>query len=250
MKARYLRRATLEELREAVPDNLELYRAGSFPPLLVDYSKFFEIGFEIHDTKLAELRPPDGGDQLFEEHNCIVCYAALPDLSPYEARDERFWAYLTHTLMLNYARQRWPIPADDTVAVDHIRAHFFAKEKRQVERDNAASRLWWMAYLCQRVTHLSLQEALEVLLHRSDVRANIIERPTASQSTVVFSSILRKLHSSYQGERKLFERSIFRRLMIGINSIGGVKLLDCLTEPQMLELIDQVVEQDLQLSLV
>jgi Family of unknown function (DUF6339) len=107
-----------------------------------------------------------------------------------------------------------------------------------------------MAFLCQRIPGLSMQEALQVLLHRSDVRANIVERPTTSQSIVVFSAIIKKLHASYAGQKKLFERALFRRFIVRINSIGGVKLLDCMSEQQMTELIDRVVDTDLGLASV
>jgi hypothetical protein len=233
MKARYLRRATLEELRDAVPDHIEVYRSGSFPYLDTDFTKFFEVGFDVDEVRIDSFRP---------------CYEALPGLTPYGARDERLWAYLTHTRLLEYARRRWPIPMEDAVGVTHIRQHFFAKDKRAIERDNAASRLWWMAYLCQRIPQLSLPDALRVLLYRSDVRANIIERPTASQSIGVFSAVMKRLHASYIGEKKLFERSVFRPFMIRINSIGGIKLLDCMSETQIAELIDYVVEADLGLA--
>jgi hypothetical protein len=152
--------------------------------------------------------------------------------------------------LLDYTRKRWPIPDDDEAAVSHIRKHFFGKDKRAIERDNAVSRLWWMAFLCQRVPQLSMTEALQVLLYRSDVRANIIERPTASQSIVVFSAVLKKLHASYQGQKKLFERAVFRPFMMRINSVGGVKLLDCMSEQQMTELIDRVVDTDLGLTAI
>ncbi len=107
-----------------------------------------------------------------------------------------------------------------------------------------------MAFLCQRIPGLSMQAALQVLLHRSDVRANIIERPTASQSIVVFSGIIKKLHASYTGQKKLFERAVFRPFMVRINSIGGVKLLDCMSEQQITELIGRVVETDLGLAVI
>lgn len=250
MKARYLKRATLEELRQAVPDSLGVYRSGSFSHLEADPSKYFQVNFHVDEPKIVAFEVPDQQGQLFEEYNCLTCYEALPDLSPYEARDERLWTYLTHTSLLEYTRKRWPIPDDDAAAISHVRQHFFGKDKRAIERDNAASRLWWMAFLCQRVPQLSTTEALQVLLYRSDVRANIIERPTASQSIVVFSAILKKLHASYIGQKKLFERAIFRPFMIRINSIGGVKLLDCMSEEQMRELIDRVVDSEMGLAAI
>jgi hypothetical protein len=169
----------------------------------------------------------------------------MAKLTPYEARDERFWAYLTHTFLLNYARRRWPIPEDDAVAVKHIRTHFFAKEHRQIERDNAASRLWWMAHLCHRVKGLKLIDALNVFLYRTDVRASIIERPTVSQNSNVFSAVVQKLQESYAGKKNLFERNAFRRLMQEINSEGGARLLDAMTEVQVGQLLDGLIRSKL-----
>lgn len=244
MKSRYLKSATMEELRQNVPNNLERYRSGSFEYLGTDFSNWFEGAFDFDENQLCSLHVPDTSEQ-HDEEDCAVCYRALSELSPYEARDERFWAYLTHTLLLDYTRKRWPIPEDETSAIGHIRTHFFARDKRQIERDNAASRLWWMARLCQRVSGIPLEECLEVLLYRSDVRANIIERPTVSLNSVVFGAIIRKLHSSYKGQKRLFDRVCFRGLMRRINSIGGVKLLDCMNEQQLGVLIDEIVSRDL-----
>src|SRR5262249_2682626 len=83
----------------------------------------------------------------------------------------------------------------------HVRTHFFAKEHRQVERDNAGSRLWWMAHLCRRVKGLELRDSLNVLLYRADVRASIIERPTVSQNSNLFSAVIEKLRQSFEGKK-------------------------------------------------
>jgi hypothetical protein len=151
------------------------------------------------------------------------------------------WVYLTHTTLLDYARKRWPIPEDDEEAEKHIRKHFFASDRRQMERDNAASRLWWMGHLCQRVEGLPLEDALKAFLFRSDVRANIIERPTISQATNVFAVIIERLWESLNGKQALFDRQKFRQLMMEINSIGGFRLLDCLSERDVGAMVDQAV---------
>lgn len=192
----------------------------------------------VLDTeKLANLVRPDD-HELYDIDNCQICYASMHGLTPYEARDERLWAYMTHTFMLQYARTRWPIPTDTVTAVAHVRTHFFAKDQRQIERNNAASRLWWMAHLCDRVRGLQLSDSLRAFLYRTDVRASIIERPTVSQNLNVFSAIIRKLQESYSSHRRLFERTTFRRLMQEINSIGGVQVLDTMTEAQIADIID------------
>src|SRR5204863_7470660 len=130
----------------------------------------------------------------------------------------------------------------------HIGTHFFASSQRQLERDNVAGRLWWMGHLCARVPDLKLKESLDVLLHRSDVRANIIERPTTAQSIPVFSALLLKLAKSYAGKQKLFERKVFRALMVKLNGLGGYKLLDALDIRTVETFLSEIIEKDLKLS--
>jgi len=239
-KTRFLHHAALERLRETVPENLDTYRSGSFDHLLIDNSLYFGGKLDIDTELLSKLSGPCDGE-LHDVENCQVCFASMSGLTPYEARDERLWAYITHTYMLEYARERWPIPEDPAVAIGHVRAHFFGREQRQIERDNAASRLWWMAHLCAREKGLQLSDSVRVFLYRTDVRASIIERPTMSQNLNLFSAIVQRLYDSYTGRKRLFERTTFRRLMREINSIGGVQLLDAMTETQIGDIIDGIL---------
>ncbi|NJO33087.1 MAG: hypothetical protein HC869_08000 [Rhodospirillales bacterium] len=147
MKARFLKQSALDELRAGISDNLDRYRTGDFDYLETDPTFRFEYDIDIDVDALVELYEPASRTVLFEPENCALLYNALRELSPYEARDERFWVFLSHTSLLKHARVRWPIPADDETAVRHIGKHFFARDKRQIERDNVGSRLWWMAHL-------------------------------------------------------------------------------------------------------
>ena len=97
---------------------------------------------------------------------------------------------------------------------------------------------------------MPLKQALEVFLFRSDVRANIVERPTTAQSVAVFSALLRKLAQSYSGKKKLFERSTFRSLMIHLNGLGGYKLLDALDAKAVESLIDDLLATRLRLTAI
>lgn len=242
MSIRILRDATVANLRKQIRDNLDRYRAGDFSYLDLDASLSLELAISPNGAALSNVKMPVGG-QLFEVENCIAVYQYLEQLTPYDARDERLWCYLSHTTLLGYARTRWPIPADDEKAVAHIQTHFFARTNRQIERDNAVSRLWWMAHLCDRVAGVPQKVALEAFLYRADVRANIVERPTISQSTNLFSVILKGLIKSMSGTKALFDRKNFRDVMIEINSIGGFKLLDVLPETELSAIFDTVTQR-------
>jgi hypothetical protein len=239
MKARFLKASVVRELYNQIPMNLDQYISGSFEYIESDSSLCFEGSFEINTEELSKINC-DGEDSK-EVQNCALLFNAMKEVTPYVARDERLWVYLTHTFLLNYSRKRWPIPMNSEKAIDYIRLHFFASGKRGIERNNAVSRLWWMANLCSRVNGLSLTEALECFLYQTDVRANIIERPTTSQSVRIFSAILKKLYESFRGDKILFDRVRFRSFMKELNLQGGVKLLEALDDDDITRILTQCI---------
>ena len=235
MKARFFKEKYLKELELNIAENLELYRAGNFDLVTNNTDNYFEVAFEVDEMKLKSLLPSNKNET--EVQNCMLIFEAMQNLTHFHARDARLWVYLTHTVLLPYSRARWVIPADDIAAIKFIKDHFFCIANRGVERNNAASRLWWMAALCNRAQGLSLKDALTTLLHQSDVRASIVERPTTSQCLNIFSAVLRRLNESYHLDKKLFERSLMREAMKKLNLAGGVKLLGVLPEQQVNALV-------------
>jgi hypothetical protein len=244
MNGRFLKSSTVDELRKNIKDNLHIYRSGNFDYLAMDSSHWFEAKWQMDEALLLTLKPED----TFEKHNAITVFKALNSLLPYDARDERLWVYLTHTLLLDFSRKRWPIPDDDEKAISHIKNHFFAKEKRDVERDNAVSRSWWIAYLCSRVETLPIDDALEAFLYRQETWTAIVGRPSTSQSVSFFGALLSKLSESYKGAKSLYVRETFRTMLVEINSIGGFKLLDYLDATQAEDVLDGIIKHRLQIS--
>lgn len=243
MEAVFFKNSTIKDLFSSVAENLDQYRKDGFSYLLDDHSCLFPTKLEIDVEKISKISC-DSND-LNEVECSLLMYEAIGNISHYLARDSRLWIMLTHTLMFNYTKSRWPIPEDDEKAIKHIKAHFFGLGQRGVERDNAASRLWWLASLCDRVDELALKDALECFLYKSDVRANIVERPTTSQNINVFSAVLKRLNESYQGNKELFERARFRSLMTELNLTGGVRLLAVMPDGLLNEIVDDCVKQSI-----
>lgn len=254
MKLRLCKKQTVETLRNSVGSNLEVYRTGTFSFLDEDSSCHMDIDIEFDSERLLSLNnsikiktePGVTHEKVRSseevEHGEIV-FNSLSGVKPYLARDERLWVYLTHASLLDYVRSRWPIPADDEAAKKHIRSHFFAKSARQIERDNAVSRLWWIAYLCSRSHSLPLKKALNIFTLRADVRAAIIERPTTAQSLRIFDAILMNLEKSYNHERVWFERDVFRAAMKELNRLGGVKLIEALPKHELEAIVFKAFEE-------
>jgi len=229
-----MREALVHDLTREIGQNIERYRNGDFDFLTSDGSNFIETEYEYSEEELAKIKVADG--DFNEATCCLGAFRGLSNISAYLARDQRLWAYLTHVVLLNYTRQRWPIPTDNEKAIVHIKKHFFASGARGIERDNAISRLWWMASICNKVEGLTLEQSLTAFLYQSDVRANIVERPTTSQNVVLLSAVIRKLDQSYRGDKELYGREKFRTVMKELNLQGGIKLLEVL-EPKEVEKI-------------
>jgi Family of unknown function (DUF6339) len=229
-----MREALVHDLTRTIEQNLEKYRGGDFHYLSSDSSNFIETDYEFNDEELAKIKVSDG--DFNEVQCCLGAFNGLPNISAYLARDQRLWVYLTHIVLLDYTRQRWPIPQDKEKAIAHIKKHFFASGARGIERDNAISRLWWMASICSKVEGLTLEKSLTAFLYQSDVRANIVERPTTSQNVVLLSTVIKKLDQSFNGDKELYGREKFRTVMKELNLQGGIKLLEVL-EPKEVERI-------------
>jgi hypothetical protein len=230
--------STVADLYTSIAKNLEQYRSGSFDAMLHDTSLLLDSACKLDPILLTGVTCKSGDDN--EVACCLGVTQGLSGITAYLARDERLWARLTHIELLSYTRARWPIPVDDTKAVEHIKKHFFAKGARGIERDNAVSRLWWMAEICKRVEGLSHEQALSAFLYQSDVRANIVERPTTSQNPALLSAVVNKLHQSYLGDKALYNREKFRAVMKKLNIEGGVRLLEVLDSKTLEKVIDKV----------
>jgi hypothetical protein len=236
-----LKSNTINHLFNSVPENLDRYRSGSFGDLLHDSSLFIKSSFQLAEEKSMDVKCTESD---FNEVGCCLALAdSLVGVTPYLARDERLWTRLCHFEFLEYARARWKIPQDDHKAIKHIRTHFFARGARGIERDNAISRLWWMVAVCSKVRTLSLESSLKSFLYQSDVRANIIERPSTAQNPNILSEIISKLHQSYMDDKSLFEREKFRKLMKKINIEGGTRLLEVVDNSDISILIDNSIEK-------
>lgn len=71
----------------------------------------------------------------------IALYEAFPDLTLIEASSHEFWTTLSHTVLLDYMRKRWPYEKKGKVKVyNHINNHWFYASKL---RKNALAHLWW-----------------------------------------------------------------------------------------------------------
>ena len=193
MKLRLAKTEAVDELKTGIEKHLDAYRSGDFadffsPQRVIELESREYEPADLESLVIAEKNVTD-----FDAENAAIAFSALDALSPYLAKDERLWTYLCHADCLNYTRSRWKIPKDDGEAVKFIKRHWFAQGDRGFKRNNAVGRLWWDGFIASKYKGASLQKTLEVLLHQTDVRAQVLERPTTSNGEAVFSAVMRLL---------------------------------------------------------
>lgn len=103
--------------------------------------------------------------------------------------------------------------------IKHVQSHWFATSVRVRSRDNAISRLWWMAELAYSSDKTDYKTKLSQILFNSDYRANLLERTTTASSAKLLACILEISNEAYKNNIK-FERSKFRDFMKTVDLVG------------------------------
>lgn len=77
--------------------------------------------------------------------SAIALYEAYPNMTPLQASDRSFWAYLTHVDLYEYVQQRFPeVLKENFINTNYIGNHWLFL--KGIFR-NALSSLWWKVYL-------------------------------------------------------------------------------------------------------
>lgn len=183
------------------------------------------------------------GDDLKDFENAIRIHKALPGLTPLQARDPRLWTRLTHVELWGYMRWRWPAEkylADPGKAERNIRDRYFvAKNESRALLRNGAARLWWSARLSYDSGRDNPYELTAVLFTYLDITQQILERNIGRASAVVrgFLDFLRVNSELLAGGDT--NRGRIRSLAKFLNLTGGVCVLDCLADTDVIGLLQR-----------
>jgi hypothetical protein len=189
-----------------------------------------------------ELLEPSN-DDLKDIENAIRIHKALPHLTPLQARDPRLWTRLTHVESWAYMRKRWPVEKhmqDEARATRFVESRYFVTQaqSRALLR-NGIARLWWTAKVSYDAARDNPYELAAVLLSTLDITQQILERgigraPTVLMGFLEFLNRNRELLLS-GGD---VNRVRIRKLAKFLNMHGGVCILDSLSQPQIMALLE------------
>lgn len=244
-RVHYFTQATVEELRAAVSSQLDWYYEPGSSGLPISRPPEAQREANIEVEPLAPLLKPG---LKHDAQNALAVYETLRKLTPQQASDERFWAYVSHVECADYIRERWLAtqPEDRERAAARARNHFFARDARALIRDHGVSRLWWLGRIATEAYPEDPALFLEIVLHRQDVRSALIERPSVSMNRDVLRGIFEVMRDQWEGDRALFKRETFRAWMVALNRRGGVVLLDALPPEPLDRLLREEAERSME----
>ena len=122
-----------------------------------------------YDSPIPIVLPTGGHHNLNQrhrmDHNAIAFAEITQQITPATALDPAIWEWLTHFRLHGYSCDRWPSQRLSPKA--HVLEHWFVTNtKRNIYRDNTASRTYWIHTIAQRIAEhshsLSMEQVLQV----------------------------------------------------------------------------------------
>jgi hypothetical protein len=139
-------------------------------------------------------------------------------------------------------RQRWPLErftGDEEKGVRFItRRYFVAQNESRALLRNGMARLWWTAHLSYDPERDNPYELTVVLLSLLDITQQLLERNMGRAPAVAFGFLNFLVENKEAllggGDHK---RVRIRKLAAFLNMCGGVRVLDCLTQTEIMKVL-------------
>lgn len=224
-KLLYVGQNVADQLAENIRANLEAYKAGDFREMAGRGDWSIKLTIDADTGALERLQM--SGTPAAEVGNSLAVGAALANLTPSLARENRIWIRLSHIEGLKYARARWLDNFDGAALEDRILIHFFAPTLSRCRDDHAIARLWWNHKIASMLMPEDPKLALTLILSRQDIRSNFVERARIGARIPVGRGIIRAL----AGFKELrTSQQLFREFMKTVNLRGAGKAFEVYSE--------------------
>ncbi len=169
----------------------------------------------------------------------------MPGLSPLQARDPRLWTRLSHIECWAYMRKRWPVEKHtergDAKAIGRILERYFIPQSQsRALMSNGVARLWWAAKISYDKNRADPYELTKVLFSTLDITQTLLERSMGRAQFVVhgfLEFLLSRQDELLTGGDQ--NRAYIRSLAKFLNMHGGVCILDCLSQTEVVALLEQ-----------
>lgn len=248
-KLYYIDDLVLENMKNEIENNLELYRQSQ--PWCLEL-----LDIQLEDLeKPVELKIIEGDKGQYDIDNAILLYEAMEDLPYSIATNENYWSFMTHTIYWDYMRNRWPIEDAQKDVVSFVRTRYMFNPKNKSYYRNGLSRLWLYAAL----TYDSENKDdpylyTRLMLKNQDLAGLILETTTVSRNFKALKATLEviqkieKLEENGEIEKIKGKRDFIRGLMKQVNFIGAITIWDSLTHEEAVDKLWRFVDKKINFS--
>jgi hypothetical protein len=232
-----------ENLKSNFDESSSLYHnhdSNNFVSLCSDLPKienpFYSVGDEYCINGQINLLADE--NNIYDFENAVKIYSIFnPQLSPFEANDERLWVRLTHDQCHKYMVKRWMTKSLKSDKV--IEERFFFKGRSQSARvRNGISRLWWIAHLTVQNEEENFDNKwkfTKALCESQDFITSLFERSIGSYENIRFGVL-----EFYLENPELFaiEKSKkIQKILRDLNNYGGVSLLSLMSKEEIKQIL-------------
>lgn len=246
----YLKNNALSQLESDITNNLNNYNLDA-----VWIDEYFEEKGMANYSFNSKIAIPDVtliiGDSKTDFENSKILFEAFKDvLNPVQASDLRLWAYLAHKTYWDYMKVRWPInaPEEDEEEsgseterlIRRVGARYFFKaSKGKAFVRQGIARLYWGAYLTYDADNDNPYEYTEYFFSKQDIFSVSTERALARNKTLLLAVL--KVLKKNEG----LKRTQIRQFFLNLSQMGGLVVLDSLSEDDAIELAENALKETL-----
>ena len=201
-----------------------------------------ESSSKVPNKEILFSDPPRGGNRDSAE-NAIKLFEAYSSLTPEDASDERFWAYLTHSDFFDYMKKRTYVEAQsEEKRGKYIVDHWFVDPMSPASlMNNDISRLWWVVFLTKTDSAKDPYALTREVFSMLDYTTHLLPGTQGRNEKIRFAVLEFVVENSglFSKNKEAKVRLIMRRL----NLKGGYSALSSLDSDQIKSFLREMVPE-------
>ncbi len=217
---------------------IKKYLGGSYSTEGIDT---VQSSLKVPATKITLSNPPGGGRDSAEA--AIQLFEAYSTLSPEDASDERFWAYLSHVDFFDYMKKRTDVFAQkEGKRGKYIIDHWFVDPMSPASlMNNDIARLWWVVSLTRTKNAKDPYILTRGVFSMLDYTTHLLPGTQGRNETIRFAVLEFVVENPtlFSKDKEAKVRLIMRRL----NLRGGYSALSSLDSNQIKALLKEAIPE-------
>jgi len=234
----------LDNLRANIQVNLEKYKSNTVWATFPDEVDSIKTNIEFNQAVTLHIPALDSNVATRSQNdfdNAVILHKSLPDLNRLQAQDHRLWVRLSHVELWEYMRKRWPIEEYDSDKQKGriLERYFVSNSSSRALMRQGISRLWWGAFLTYDDSRNDPYELTRVLFSKLDIAQTLLER-SLGRAPKILHSVLQYVLDNQDRLDGSTGRDQIRNCAKYLNQVGGITLLDCYNQTEVLDRLNQL----------